>query len=147
MELAGRDRELDVAAGAVDDVRHGATRVLGVIGEAGIGKTALLVAIDERAGDQRLLVLDGRGVEHEREVPFGLAVDLLDDRLAALDRTRVEALGPELGAVLPAAGALGRPARPGAEQRFRYHRALRALVELLGTERRLVLLLDDLHWA
>ena len=147
MELAGRDRELDLAAGALEDVRRGGARVLGVVGEAGIGKTALLAAIAERAAEQRLLVLDGRGVEHEREVPFGLAVDLLDDRLAALDRTRVEALGPELGAVLPAAGALGRPARAGAEQRFRYHRALRALIELLGRERRLVLLLDDLHWA
>src|SRR4051812_18643453 len=148
MELAGRDRELEHAASALEDVRACRSRVLGVIGEPGIGKTALLAAIAERAAQRRMLVLDGRGVEHEREVPFGLAVDVLDHHVAALDRSRIEALGPDLGAVLPAAQALGGPragTRP--EQRVRYHRALRALLELLGRERPLALLLDDLHWA
>jgi DNA-binding NarL/FixJ family response regulator len=147
MELAGRDRELDLAAGAVEDVRGGRSRVLGVVGEAGIGKTALLGAIAERAATQRLLVLHGRGVEHEREVPFGVAVDLLDAQVEALDPGRAQALGPDLGAVLPTAAALGEPVLAGVEERFRYHRALRALLELLGRERPLAVLLDDLHWA
>jgi predicted ATPase len=79
MELAGRDRELDLAAGALDEVRRGGTRVLGVLGDAGIGKTALLASIARRAEQQRLLLLDGRAVEHERELPFGLAIDVLDE--------------------------------------------------------------------
>ena len=33
--------------------------------DAGIGKSALLAAIGERAARAGLLVLDGRGVEHE----------------------------------------------------------------------------------
>jgi DNA-binding NarL/FixJ family response regulator len=147
MELAGRDRELDLAARALQDVRHGRSRVLGVLGEAGIGKTALLGAIAERAAAQRLLLLHGRGVEHEREVPFGVAVDLLDAHVKELEPSRAQALGPDLGAVLPAAAALGEPVLAGVEERFRYHRALRALLELLGRERPLAVLLDDLHWA
>ena len=107
MELADRDRELDLAAGALDDVRGGGARVLGVVGEAGIGKTALLSAFAARAAGHRLLVLTGRGVEHERELPFGLAMDVLGEHVAALDRERLESLGPELGAVLPRAEAPG----------------------------------------
>ncbi len=34
-----------------------------------------------------------------------------------------------------------------AAERFRYHRALRALIEQLGREKPVALLLDDLHWA
>ena len=43
-------------------------------------------------------------------------------------------------------GAANGPAA-GAAERFRYHRAVRALLELLGRERPVALLLDDLHWA
>src|SRR4051812_47263355 len=150
VKLTGRDRELEEAAGAIRDVRGGHSRVLGVLGEAGIGKTALLAAIAERASSERLRLLQGRGAEHEREVPFGLAGTVLDEPVAALEPGRVGALGPDLGAVLPSAQAICPPpatAPVGAEERFRYHRALRALLELLGRERPLALLLDDLHWA
>jgi predicted ATPase/DNA-binding NarL/FixJ family response regulator len=132
MELAGRDRELELAAGAVEDVRRGGARVLGVLGEAGIGKTALLATIGERAAKHRLLVLHGRAVEHEREMPFALAVDVLDEHVASVG---LAGLPPELGGTEPT----------GSDQRVRYHRALRALLESLG--RPFAILLDDLHWA
>ena len=45
VELVGRDAELAVVARALADVRGGTGRVLGVVGEAGIGKTALLAAL------------------------------------------------------------------------------------------------------
>jgi DNA-binding CsgD family transcriptional regulator len=144
MELAGRDRELQLAEETLDDVRRGSTRVLGVLGAAGIGKTALLAAIAERSRPHRPLVLRGRAVEHEREVPFGLAVDLLDEHVASVG---LAALPADLGAVLPAAQGLGGSETIGAGQRLRHHRAVRTMVELLGRERPLVLLLDDLHWA
>jgi predicted ATPase len=35
----------------------------------------------------------------------------------------------------------------GPGERFRYHRALRGLLELLAGERRVALVLDDPHWA
>jgi DNA-binding CsgD family transcriptional regulator len=150
VELVGRDAELAVLARAVADVRGGRTRVLGVIGEAGIGKTELLGALAEHAREAGLLVLEGRCAEHERDVPFGVVIDALDEHVATLAPRRVETVGPELAAVLPAAAE--RPgaavtARAGAAERFRYHRALRGLLELLARERPVALLLDDLHWA
>ena len=116
MELLGRERELAAAGRAIDDVWEGSSRVLSLVSEAGLGKTALVTEIRERARVAGMLVLHGCGVEHERAVPFGVAVDALD-----LDELPTE--------------------------RFRAHRAVRALLEDRGRERPLALLLDDLHWA
>lgn len=149
MELVGREREIAAAEQAIAEVRGGASRVLVVVGEPGIGKTALLEAVAERAAAAGLAALAGRAAEHEREVPFALAVATFDDHVATLHPTRVEALGPALGAVLPAAtgGCAPVPATDAAAERFRYHRALRSLVELVARERPTALILDDLHWA
>ena len=59
-----------------------------------------------------------RRLATRREVSFAVALDALGRRLAGL------------------------PA-----ERFRHHRALRALLEQLARERPVALLLDDLHWA
>ncbi|MDA0174211.1 AAA family ATPase, partial [Solirubrobacter taibaiensis] len=73
MELIGRARELELLERALADVRAGGTRGVALVGEAGIGKSALLDALIERADGLR--VLRGRATEHEREVPFALAAD------------------------------------------------------------------------
>ena len=147
--LVGRERELAAADAAIADVAAGESRVLAVLGETGIGKSALLGALHERAEAAGLLVLDGRAAEHERDVPFGLVIDALDDHVATLHPRRIESVGADLAAVLPSAAACSdaTPSAVGAGERYRSHRALRALVEMLGRERPVALLLDDLHWA
>jgi DNA-binding NarL/FixJ family response regulator len=150
VELVGRETELAAAARAVADVKQGSSRALGVFGEAGIGKSALLAAVRDLSQDEGMLVLAARAAEHERDVPFGVAVDALDDHVAAMHPRRVASLGTDLGAVLPAAAARSTSqaqSDAGASERFRYHRALRSLLELLGREQPVVLMLDDLHWA
>ena len=150
MKLVGREKELADASRAVAQVKQGSSSALGVFGEAGIGKSVLLSAVRDAARDEGMLVLSARAAEHERDVPFGVVVDALDDHVATMHPRRVAALGSDLGAVLPAAAAHA-SAPPGSEtgaaERFRYHRALRSLLELLGREQPVVLVLDDLHWA
>jgi DNA-binding CsgD family transcriptional regulator len=147
--LVGRERELAAADAAIADVTGAESRVLAVLGETGIGKSALLDALHDRAAAAGMLVLDGRAAEHERDVPFGLVVDALDDHVATLHPRRIESVGADLAAVLPSAASSAGSAlaAPGAQERFRCHRALRALLEMLGRERPVALLLDDLHWA
>ncbi|HET8757739.1 MAG TPA: AAA family ATPase, partial [Solirubrobacteraceae bacterium] len=150
MELVGRDGELEALGRAIADVRAGGRRTIGLLGEAGIGKTALVGAALGEAARQSLLVLAGSAAEHERDVPFSLVVDALDDHVATMSATRVAAAGRELAAVLPSSGiddGSVPPAAPGPAERFRYHRALRSLLELIGRERPYVLAFDDVHWA
>ena len=120
---------------------------MSVEGEPGIGKTRLLAELQARAEEHGHLALMGTAAEFEQDVPFGVWVNALDAHVAEL-----RGLGP---------GAAGRarrhipvtPARKGkgdsavADERYRAHRAVRALLELLAEDRPLVLVLDDLHWG
>jgi DNA-binding CsgD family transcriptional regulator len=142
MELVGRDAELATVTRAVDDAGRGTGRVLGILGEAGIGKSALLEAVAERARGAGMLVISGRGVEHERDVPFGLAHTALLPHVGDLPRGAIDAVAPGFDGL----SCICAP-DVGPAERFHLHRAARALLELLGRRRPLVLLLDDMHWA
>ncbi|HEX5925846.1 MAG TPA: AAA family ATPase, partial [Baekduia sp.] len=150
--LVGRERELAALREALGRARGGVAVALAVSGEPGIGKSRLLAELAALAEEAGCLVLSGRAQEFERGEPFGVFRDALDDYAGALgDRLRrrlgADALG-ELAACLPALAALGyEPQRALESERYRTHRALRALLEGLAVERPLVLLLDDLHWS
>jgi DNA-binding NarL/FixJ family response regulator len=146
VRLLAREAELAAVELAVQEVRDGASRTLVVVGEAGIGKSALLGELRARAGEAGMRVLEGRGAEQERDVPFALAVDALDDQIAALHPRRRAELAPEVEAVLPSGGGIAAAPRDPSE-RFRYHRALGGLIEELGRGGPVALILDDLHWA
>ena len=124
MSVVGRDSELGVLASALDAAQTGAFRVVVVTGESGIGKTALLTEASARGEAQGMVVRRARAVIHEREVPFALAAEVVGDGAEV----------PELA-----------PGSPG--ERFRYHRALSAMLEDVAGDRPLLLALDDLQWA
>ncbi len=66
--LRGRNREQAALTGLLQAARSGRSGVLVVVGEAGIGKSALLDATVESA--KGLRVARVAGVESEMELPF-----------------------------------------------------------------------------
>jgi DNA-binding NarL/FixJ family response regulator len=149
MGLIGRDREI-AAAEVVFDSLSGASGTIALEGEPGIGKTRLLGELCDRADERGYLVLNGRGAEFERELPFGAFADALDDYLAAQRPKRLEILGEErlgeLAQVFPALAGLGDAPTGSQDERYRTHAAVRELLTLLADEKPLMLALDDLHW-
>jgi DNA-binding CsgD family transcriptional regulator len=150
-DLVGRRRELGALREAVAGLEGGDGGVLALVGAAGMGKSTLLGVLAAEARERRARVLHGRAAEFEREVPFGLAVDALDDALSSFSARRLEDLGEErladLGAVMPSVASDGSAAGAGPADRARYHRAIHAALELLAVAQPTVLLLDDVHWA
>jgi ATP/maltotriose-dependent transcriptional regulator MalT len=127
----------------------GEARVLGVSGEPGIGKTKLLSELRARAAGRGHTVLTGRSNELEHEVPYGALVEALGDFLSSLGPWRLETLGEHqapLARVFPSIPGKPTQTQPVVE-RFRLHRAIRALLEELAARSPLVLVLDDVHWA
>ncbi|WP_163511041.1 helix-turn-helix transcriptional regulator [Fodinicola acaciae] len=153
-ELVGREKELDLLDRELDALGGGsAARTVEVVGEPGIGKTHLLRSVRSSARRRGHLVLAGRATEFEQPIPFAAIVDALDDHLAELPPDELAGLGADrlslLAAVFPAV-AVSTPAPAGNElitERYRMHRAIRALLEQLAADHGLVLTLDDVHWA
>src|SRR3954466_6774574 len=145
---AGELSSLDRVLVELDQGRSGATLL---VGEPGIGKTRLLAELAARADARGHVVLSGCATEFERDLPFWVFVDALDEYVHGLDPRLIGALDEtvrtELASVLPALSALaGGTAAPNHE-RYRAHRAMRNLLEHIAAFKPLVLVLDDLHWA
>ncbi|MEA2386722.1 MAG: hypothetical protein QOJ22_896, partial [Thermoleophilaceae bacterium] len=140
-----RDRELDLANGALEAARGGNGRVVLVSGPAGIGKTRLLSELRERAPELRLL--SARGGELERQLPWGVVRQLLDPVLSTLSPADRDELFTGAGRL--AASIFEGDLREGATGRD-----LAALVYglywvLTGLSARgpVALVVDDAHWA
>jgi ATP/maltotriose-dependent transcriptional regulator MalT len=148
----GRADELASLERILDELDRGRPGAIEVVGEPGIGKTRLLRELAARAGGRGHLVLSGAASEFEQDLPFSVFVDALDEYAAGLEPDRLavldDAVQAELAHVFPSLSALagGQQVSPQHE-RYRSHRAVRALLEHLSQNRPLVLVLDDFHWA
>ena len=148
----GRASALEQLDASLDALDAGTSACIALDGEPGIGKTHLLAALNRRADERGYLVLGGSATEFERDLPFGVWADALDAYVASqeleLGAPWSEESARELDDILP---SLRRPddghRRSVPDERYRAHRAVRALLELLARERPLVVVLDDLHWA
>jgi len=136
VKLRGRRNECAVLDGMIAAVREGESRTLVVRGEAGVGKTALLDYLLERASDCR--IVRAAGVESEMELAFAslhqLCAPMLD-RLGRLPAPQRDALEIAFGL---RAGA--------APDRFLVGLALLSLLSDVAEERPLLGVVDDAQW-
>ncbi|WP_323379513.1 helix-turn-helix transcriptional regulator, partial [Streptomyces durbertensis] len=126
-------------------LRHGGPggpAVVDLAGEAGIGKSRLLAEFGALARRHGATVLCGRASEYERHIPFQPFSDAFSD----LDARTLRVL-PSLRDLPPVLRGGGEAAgQPRPDDRFGLHRTTaNALRRVRGA--RLVVVLDDLHWA
>ena len=150
--LVGRAEELGQLDRVLVGLEKGRAASVEVRGEPGIGKTRLLAEFGARADRRGWTVLSGSASELERDLPFSVFVDAVDEFLGGLDPDVLTNLGEdvhnELSHIFPSLSAVETTHQVAPQpERYRAHRAVRALLETLADLRPLVLLLDDLHWA
>jgi DNA-binding CsgD family transcriptional regulator len=134
--LLGRRGECDTLSGLVAAARAGRSQVLVLLGEAGIGKSALLDFVVELAADCR--IARAAGVESELELAFAGLHQLCTPHLDRLDTLP----GPQRQALAVAFGL-----RPGpAPDRFLVGLAVLTLLSALADDRPLVCVVDDAQW-
>ena len=136
VKLFGRQRECSVIDDLLEATRAGESRSLVIHGEPGVGKSALLEYVAERASDCR--VVRASGVESDMELAFaGL------QQLCALILDGVETLpAPQRDALRTAFGTVGGPP----PDRFVVGLAVLGLFSDVATERPLICLIDDEQW-
>ncbi|MGY1855049.1 helix-turn-helix transcriptional regulator [Modestobacter sp. SYSU DS0290] len=159
--LVGRVAELGRLLARVDAAAGGRPSGVLVAGDAGVGKTRLLDELSRRAAGRGVRVLTGHCVDlGDVGLPYLPFVDLLRPVAADPQLAPVLARHPVLagllgGGVLPerAAAELGQPSPhralrpPEDDGRLQLFESVAALLGELATERPVLVVLEDLHWA
>ena len=68
--FVGRDREMAALDAALERARSGSGQVVGVVAEAGTGKSRLCAEFVERCRARGIPILEGRGVAHGKAIPM-----------------------------------------------------------------------------
>src|SRR5436309_2412106 len=163
--FVGRTAEMASLEAALGRAVAGTGQVIGVVAEAGVGKSRLCQEFTERARAQGIAVYDAHCVAHGKMIPFFLVLELMRGYFGITDQDGDEAarrkvagtlllLDPELTGALPLLlDFLGVPdperpvprMDPEARQRQLFE-LIRRLVRARSRREPAVFLIDDLHW-
>jgi adenylate cyclase len=163
--FVGRERELGVLEGALAQALEGNGQIVGVVGEAGVGKSRLCLEFVRACVERGLWVNEAHCPPHGKTEPFGAILQLLrgafglrEDERDAEARERVAERLAELDAAfeesLPLVfDFLGMPdpERPAAQtdpqaRERRLQRFVGQLVQARSRREPAVVFLDDAHW-
>ncbi len=163
--LLGRERELGLLRDCLARARAGRGQIVGLVGEAGVGKSRLLHELRLGLAGERVTWLEGRCVPYGQDSPYLPVTEILrvnfhiedDDhplQIRQKIRQGVWAVDPALEGIVPYLGELfALPVEDGTvssldprERRQKTFEAMRALT-VAGCQRRPhVVVLEDLHW-
>jgi DNA-binding SARP family transcriptional activator len=151
LPFTGRHEQLAYLTERWADIDVGTRRVVVIGGEAGIGKTRAAAELATRVHDEGSLVLYGR-CDEALAAPYQPFVEALRRLLPTIDldqlRRQLGGFAPELGRLLPELMGFGTPAPADAESaRFALFEAVVALLECTTAHQRMLLVIDDVHWA
>ena len=146
--LLERDREIEAITRAVRGGIRSDGQMLLIEGPSGIGKSRLLSAAHAIGEDLGAEVLITCGGELEQEFPLGLALRLLENRIARASKVELDAMFRGHAALVEP--MLRRPLHETAtalNDEFVLLHSLYWLIANIAEEQPLVLIADDLQWG
>ncbi len=167
LDLVGREEELDRLNYCWSKARRGSGQVVHLLGEAGIGKSRLVVELEHRLGIGPCRVLRYVGLPHQADVPLSALLKELqrsagfveeDTVLQRLAKLRRLFDGTGAGAVEPTtllAELLDLPVEPGSttaqlapqKRKERIFETLLARIQAMAAREPLLIVVEDAHWV
>ena len=163
--FVGRDREMAALDAALERARRGSGQVVGVVAEAGTGKSRLCAEFAERCRARGIPILEGRGVAHGKAIPmlpmlemWRAFYDIRDGEGPETTRARIasrllqmdESFREMLPYVFDLFGvpdpANPSPAIDSEQRQKRIHGVLKRILHDPAYGGLRVILLEDLHW-
>ena len=163
-KFIGRRGELSALLEAFEDARQGSGQVVGIVGEAGVGKSRLLLELQQSLTKEEAN-LEGRCLQFGSSIPFLPILDILRSYFAIKEGDHEEMIREKirekimdldenlLSGLLAYLDLLSIKVEDDSwlrleprEKRIKSFEALRNLFIRLGEDRPLLLVVDDLHW-
>jgi class 3 adenylate cyclase/tetratricopeptide (TPR) repeat protein len=164
-QFVGRDEELEILRQTFSQAQDGKGRIVGIMGEPGIGKSRLLREFRESFGSEDIRYLEGRCLQYGSSMPFKPLVDIVKayfeiyegepesqakyrimEKLRKLDEALVDYL-PFLYDLL--SFKIEDERYLGMENQYKRSKLFEGAAQLLVKEsssKPLVLAVEDLHW-
>jgi adenylate cyclase len=163
--FVGRASDLRILEDALEQTASGNGQVIGVVADAGTGKSRLCFEFLERCRAKGMRVFEGRAVAHGRNIPFLPILDVFrsyfgitsedDERSSRAKIARhIESLGSTFAETLPLVCeflAVGDPQNPApkldpdARQR-QLVGVIRQIIRSASARHPAVTMIEDLHW-
>ncbi len=163
-KFIGRQDEIETLTQAFEKVRSGSGQVVGIVGEAGVGKSRLIFELRQSLQD-KVTYLQGRCVQIGESIPFLPVLDVIrgyfnieegdqEGIIRGKLKEKILDLEEKLLGALPAfedflSLSMDDPTWVTLEpkqKRDRTFEGLRDLFIRLSQEKPLILVIDDLHW-
>ncbi len=138
--LLGRERERAELYGALMSTIEGERRTVLVAGDAGIGKTSLVLDLADRAEALGFGVVVGHGLDLEADISFAPAIEAVRVLVARLEDLESRPCARRMRALLDLD-------TPRSAEPFRLLDDLRQTVLEAADAGPVMLVLEDLHWA
>ena len=154
--FVGRQRELSILQGKLEEAAAGYGNLVVLVGEAGVGKTRLAREYALRCHQSGLLVLSGVCFEGEWQPPFGPWIEAMGRYARSVQPQRLQRepgpLASPLAQLVPEVRTdppeIPPPTPEGADRdRLRLYDSTAQFLLTLAQDRPVLLALDDLHWA
>jgi class 3 adenylate cyclase/predicted ATPase len=102
--FVGRERELAILDELLQQVESGQGQVVGVVAEAGGGKSRLLYEFRQRLPEKRVTSLEGRCLSYGSTIPYHPIVDLLRNNCALTENESPEHIAEKIHVALQEVG-------------------------------------------
>jgi len=166
-KLYGRKYEVETLLAAFDRVTQGTTEMILVVGEAGIGKTAVVNEVHKPIARQRSYFIQGKFDQFQRDIPLSGFVQTFQDLIGQLLSETDDQIEQWKAKILAALGTQGQVIidlipkleliigkQPpvvelsGSAAQNRFHLLFQRFIQLFAIkDHPLVIFLDDLQWA
>jgi adenylate cyclase len=163
--FVGREAELALLERGLERAAEGDGCAIGVVAEAGVGKSRLCFEFAERCRARGVPILEGRALAHSRATPYEPVIDVVkawagiaadDPQQEARDKAsrRLVAVDPALSTELPlmldflglAEKDTTQPKVDPTVRREHLQRLFRRLIRAAGAHQPVLIMLEDLHF-
>ena len=163
--FVGRQKEITALKEAFDKAKAGSGQVVGVVGEAGVGKTRLLLELRESISQEQHTYLEGRCLHYGSSMPYLPILDILrayfeikdveqESAIKSRMKKTVKQLNFNPESILPPLHDILSLQVQDEEylrleppqKRERTFEAIKSLLIALSQSESLILAVEDLHW-